>query len=114
MSSFNTLSPSPASSQVSAWCSSLNAIKQRLPLTLLSGSGTENLSGRPGCAKIISFFAEQNMEVKGATFLYTLATLMITFAGFSALLLASDLPPARGCHCSTDTWRKRSCLIFSY
>jgi len=27
------------------------------------------------------------MEVKGATFLYTLAGLMITFAGFSALLL---------------------------
>ena len=26
------------------------------------------------------------MEIKGATFLYTLATLMITFAGFSALL----------------------------
>jgi len=28
------------------------------------------------------------MEVKGMTFLYTLATLMITFAGFSALLLS--------------------------
>ena len=28
------------------------------------------------------------MEIKGATFLYTLAGLMITFAGFSALLLA--------------------------
>jgi hypothetical protein len=28
------------------------------------------------------------VEVKGATFLYTLATLMITFAGFSALLLS--------------------------
>ena len=27
------------------------------------------------------------MEVKGATFLYTLAGLMITFAGFSSLLL---------------------------
>jgi|GEM_PF-6857457 len=26
------------------------------------------------------------MEIKGATFLYTLAALMITFAGFSALL----------------------------
>jgi len=26
------------------------------------------------------------MEIKGATFLYTLATLMVTFAGFSALL----------------------------
>ncbi len=34
------------------------------------------------------------MEVKGATFLYTLATLMITFAGFSALLLA--VRPAAG------------------
>jgi hypothetical protein len=30
---------------------------------------------------------EQNVEVKGATLLYTLAGLMITFAGFSALLL---------------------------
>ncbi len=29
------------------------------------------------------------MEVKGAILLYTLAGLMITFAGFSALLLAS-------------------------
>jgi hypothetical protein len=28
------------------------------------------------------------MEVKGATLLYTLAGLMITFAGFSALLLS--------------------------
>jgi len=31
--------------------------------------------------------AEENMEVKGAILLYTLAGLMITFAGFSALLL---------------------------
>jgi hypothetical protein len=34
------------------------------------------------------------MEVKAATFLYTLAGLMITFAGFSALLLA--VRPAAG------------------
>ena len=34
------------------------------------------------------------MDFKGATFLYTLAGLMITFAGFSALLLA--LRPAAG------------------
>src|SRR5579863_330317 len=34
------------------------------------------------------------MEVKGAIFLYTLAGLMITFAGFSALLLT--LRPATG------------------
>jgi len=38
------------------------------------------------------------MEVKGATFLYTLAGLMITFAGFSALLLA--LRPAAGARLS--------------
>jgi hypothetical protein len=31
-------------------------------------------------------YVEQDMEVKGATLLYTLAGLMITFAGFSALL----------------------------
>src|ERR1700691_4051021 len=37
---------------------------------------------------------EQNMEVKGATLLYTLAGLMITFAGFSALMLT--LRPAAG------------------
>ena len=36
------------------------------------------------------------MEVKGATLLYTLAGLMITFAGFSALLLT--LRPAAGVH----------------
>ena len=52
--------------------------------------------------------AEQNMEVKGATFLYTLATLMITFAGFSALLLAVRPAAGANCHCSTDTSRKRS------
>jgi hypothetical protein len=38
------------------------------------------------------------MEVKGATFLYTLAGLMITFAGFTALLLA--LRPAAGARLS--------------
>jgi hypothetical protein len=38
------------------------------------------------------------MEVKGATFLYTLAALMITFAGFSALLLA--VRPAAGARLS--------------
>jgi len=41
---------------------------------------------------------EQNMEFKGATFLYTLATLMITFAGFSTLLLA--VRPAAGARLS--------------
>jgi hypothetical protein len=34
------------------------------------------------------------MEIKGAAFLYTLATLMITFAGFSTLLLS--IRPASG------------------
>jgi hypothetical protein len=38
------------------------------------------------------------MEVKGGTFLYTLAGLMITFAGFSALLLA--VRPAAGARSS--------------
>ena len=38
------------------------------------------------------------MEFKGATFLYTLAGLMITFAGFSTLLLA--LRPATGARLS--------------
>src|SRR5580698_3468547 len=38
------------------------------------------------------------MEIKGATLLYTLAGLMITFAGFSALLLA--LRPAAGARLS--------------
>jgi hypothetical protein len=38
------------------------------------------------------------MEFKGATFLYTLAGLMITFAGFSALLLT--LRPAAGARLS--------------
>jgi hypothetical protein len=43
-------------------------------------------------------YIEINMEIKGATFLYTLAGLMITFAGFSALLLA--LRPAAGARLS--------------
>jgi hypothetical protein len=38
------------------------------------------------------------MEFKGATFFYTLAGLMITFAGFSALLLV--LRPAAGARLS--------------
>jgi hypothetical protein len=38
------------------------------------------------------------MEFKGATFLYTLAALMITFAGFSTLLLA--VRPAAGARLS--------------
>jgi hypothetical protein len=38
------------------------------------------------------------MEFKGATFLYTLAGLMVTFAGFSALLLT--LRPAAGARLS--------------
>jgi hypothetical protein len=41
---------------------------------------------------------EQNVEVKSATFLYTLAGMMITFAGFSALLLT--LRPAAGARLS--------------
>jgi hypothetical protein len=38
------------------------------------------------------------LEVKGASFLYTLAGLMITFAGFSTLLLT--LRPAAGARLS--------------
>jgi hypothetical protein len=44
------------------------------------------------------YCSEQNMEIKGATLLYTLAGLMITFAGFSALLLA--LRPLAGARLS--------------
>jgi hypothetical protein len=55
---------------------------------------------------VLPFFAsgssqrilEQNMEIKGATLLYTLAGLMITFAGFSALLLF--IRPAAGARLS--------------
>jgi hypothetical protein len=43
---------------------------------------------RIGADNCSSLGKETNMEVKGAAFLYTLATLMITFAGFSALLLS--------------------------
>lgn len=46
-----------------------------------------------GNVATISLLGE-DMEVKGATLLYTLAGLMITFAGFSALLLT--LRPAAG------------------
>jgi hypothetical protein len=47
---------------------------------------------RPG------FLGGASLEFKGATFLYTLAGLMITFAGFSALLLA--VRPAAGARLS--------------
>src|SRR5580692_4372953 len=43
------------------------------------------------CASLQWEFTEKpgaNMEIKGATLLYTLAGVMITFAGFSALLLS--------------------------
>jgi hypothetical protein len=48
--------------------------------------GTQGI--RIGADHCCSLGKETNVEVKGATFLYTLATLMITFAGFSALLLS--------------------------
>ena len=58
--------------------------------------------GRDRSAKFIFgprlSLVEQNMEFKGATLLYTLAGMMITFAGFSALLLA--LRPAAGARLS--------------
>src|SRR5579863_5741687 len=50
------------------------------------------------CQNVLDSWVQQNMEVKGATFLYALAGLMITFAGFSALLLA--LRPAAGARLS--------------
>jgi hypothetical protein len=37
---------------------------------------------------VLPFSKETNVEVKGATFLYALAALLITLAGFSALLLS--------------------------
>jgi hypothetical protein len=52
---------------------------------------------------------EQNVEVKGATLLYTLAGLMITFAGFSTLLLA--LRPAAGARLSVlDTYLAKTVM----
>jgi hypothetical protein len=53
------------------------------------------------------------MEFKGATFLYTLAGLMITFAGFSALLLA--LRPAAGARVSLlDRYLARTVMTYIF
>jgi hypothetical protein len=53
------------------------------------------------------------MEVKGATFLYTLAGLMITFAGFSALLLI--LRQAAGAKLSLlDRYLARTVMTYSF
>jgi hypothetical protein len=53
------------------------------------------------------------MEIKGATLLYTLAGLMITFAGFSALLLA--LRPAAGARLSTlDRYLARTVMTYIF
>jgi hypothetical protein len=53
------------------------------------------------------------MEVKGATLLYTLATLMITFAGFSALLLT--LRPAAGAKWSLlDKYLARTVMTYIF
>jgi hypothetical protein len=56
---------------------------------------------------------EQNVEVKGATLLYTLAGLMITFAGFSALLLA--VRPASGARLSLlDRYLARTVMTYIF
>jgi hypothetical protein len=53
------------------------------------------------------------MELKGATLLYTLAGLMITFAGFSALLLA--LRPAAGAKLSLlDRYLARTVMSYIF
>ena len=53
------------------------------------------------------------MEFKGATLLYTLAGLMITFAGFSALLLA--LRPAAGAKLSLlDRYLARTVMTYIF
>jgi hypothetical protein len=53
------------------------------------------------------------MEIKGATFLYTLAGLMITFAGFSALLLA--VRPAAGAKLSLlDRYLARTVMSYIF
>ena len=53
------------------------------------------------------------MEVKGATLLYTLAGLMITFAGFSALLLT--LRPAAGARVSLlDRYLARTVMTYIF
>jgi hypothetical protein len=53
------------------------------------------------------------MEFKGATLLYTLAGLMITFAGFSALLLA--LRPAAGARLSTlDRYLAKTVMTYIF
>jgi hypothetical protein len=53
------------------------------------------------------------MEFKGATLLYTLAGLMITFAGFSALLLA--LRPAAGARLSLlDRYLARTVMTYIF
>lgn len=53
------------------------------------------------------------MEVKGATLLYTLATVMITFAGFSVLLLT--LRPATGARLSLlDRYLARTVMTFIF
>jgi hypothetical protein len=56
---------------------------------------------------------EQSMEIKGATLLYTLAGLMITFAGFSALLLT--LRPAAGARVSLlDRYLARTVMTYIF
>jgi hypothetical protein len=53
------------------------------------------------------------MEFKGASFLYTLAGLMVTFAGFSALLLA--LRPAAGAKLSLlDRYLAKTVMTYSF
>ena len=53
------------------------------------------------------------MELKGETFLYTLAGLMVTFAGFSALLLT--LRPATGARLSLlDRYLARTVMTYIF
>lgn len=53
------------------------------------------------------------MDFKGSTFLYTLAALMITFAGFSALLLA--VRPAAGARLSLlDSYLAKTVMTYVF
>src|SRR5580704_18278272 len=63
--------------------------------------------------KDVGSWVEQNMEFKGATLLYTLAGLMVTFAGFSALLLA--LRPAAGAKLSRlDRYLAKTVMTYTF
>ena len=64
------------------------------------------------CETVWTGFRGAIVELKAQFFLYTMAGLMVTFAGFSALLFAVRQAAVGGCRKLTDTLQRRAWRAF--